>query len=501
MASFLTLVMSVINSIASVLFSLTYNNLLIQNYGSKVNGLISTLTQFVSLFSIIEGGFTTAVVVALYKPIITSNYEELNSILYTAKRTFQKIGSEITICVLISGIVYIKLIDSPFNLLKTSLLLVISVCSTALSISYVSQYSVLLQGENKEYIIINISLFCRLFTWIISMILMINNHDIIVVYAINIINIALNILFLKAYNQNKYPYVTYKGKIDHKCISGTKDVLFQKIANTIFTSTDLVIISVFISLSSASVYNLYYQIYRAVFTLLTSIAQAPFNSFGLLANDNTKKDSLNEMFNIYQHLVLIISTVGLTVTGIIIIPFIRVYTINITDFKYVYPVLSILFFSQIYSQIINRPYGIILNVTGNFKMQNIQCGIAAVVNILASLAFIKPLGINSIILGSFIATLIILFMNIHQAYNHVLHTQAFRALINISLNYGISILLIILSYKLNIHCKNYYHVIAFALVFTLIVSSIILFLNLLIDKKSTVKVLQFVKITLINKMG
>ena len=69
-ASVNTMFISIINSIIIMLLNLIYNKAVITVYGSSVNGLISTLAQFVSLFTIIEGGFTTASIVATYELLV-----------------------------------------------------------------------------------------------------------------------------------------------------------------------------------------------------------------------------------------------------------------------------------------------------------------------------------------------------------------------------------------------------------------------------------------------
>lgn len=492
-ASILTLVVSIVNSIISVLFSLIYNNYLIRIYGSQVNGLISTLTQFVSLFSIVEGGFTTAAVVATYSPIVNKDYERLNSILYTTKKTYLKMGAIITVLVISSGSIYINFIDSPFNQLETFILLLLSALVTASSLCFLSKYTVLLQGDNKEYIQVFLTLIARIITWSLSIYLMLTRTSIIVVYAINLFNIVLNVLLLAWYEKRKYPYITYKGQFQANLIKGTKDVLFQKIANTVFTSTDLILISSCISLASASVYNVYFQVFKSVLTLLSSVAQAPFNSFGHLVKEESTGEKLREYFNIYQHLVLIISTILLTVTGILIIPFIKIYTAKISDFNYVYPSLALLFFSQIFMQIINRPYGTILNATGNFKMQNIQCGLAAVVNIIVSISFIPLLGLNSIILGSVVGTLIILVMNVWQAYKNVLRQSASNTWRNIIANYILSILMITITLYLGLSATSYSGLFLLAIAVTIISGMVFIALNLLIDRKTTVNTIIYVK--------
>lgn len=492
-ASILTLAISIINSVVSVLFSLIYNNYLIRIYGSQVNGLISTLTQFVSLFSIVEGGFTTAAVVATYSPIVKKDYERLNNILYTTKRTYLRIGTIITVLVVCLGSIYINFIESPFNRLETFILLLLSALVTASSLCFLSKYTVLLQGDNKEYIQVVTTLIARLVTWSLSICLMLIKASIVVVYAINIVNILLNVLLLAWYEKKKYPYITYKGTFQKKLIKGTKDVLFQKVANTVFTSTDLILISSCINLASASVYNVYFQVYKSVLTLLSSVAQAPFNSFGQLVKEDNFGEKLREYFCIYQHLVLVLSTIMLTITGVLIIPFVKIYTAKITDYNYVYPSLALMFFTQIFLQIINRPYGMILNATGNFKMQNAQCALAAIANIVVSVSFIPLLELNSIILGSVVGTLIILIMNIWQAYKNVLHQSTSRTWRNILANYVVSILLIFSTLYRGLSATNYLGLLLLVIAVSIICGIIIIAFNLLIDKNTTVITIAYIK--------
>lgn len=492
-ATILTMVAALANSVVVTVFNLIYSNYLLQIYGSEINGLISTLSQFVSLFLIIEGGFMTAAVVATYKPIVDKDYVRLNNILYTCKRIYLKIGMLITVCSLVGGAVYIHFIESPFPYWKTFSLLLISAVTTSGSIGILSKYNVVLQGENKEYVLTIFSLVSKTVTWALSMILILSNASIIIVYAMNILNVVINIVLACGYEKKNYPFVDYDaGKYETGIISGTKDVMYQKIAGTVFTSTDLIVTSVFISLSAASVYNLYFQVFKSIFTLLASVVQAPFNSFGQLVNSGDSGDEINNYFEIYQHFVLLVSTVLMVITAQLIIPFIEIYTINITDYSYTYPILAVLFYSQMFAQINNRPYGTILNVTGNFKMQNRQCAIAAVVNLIVSIAFIRWIGIHSIVLGSFVGTMIIFVMNMYQMHKNVLKGDWKRETFNISCNYLLGVICVFSFYRMNIVTANYVQWVVVACVTTVVMGLIFLIGNYIIDFKRTKKVVKYI---------
>ena len=268
--------------------------------------------------------------------------------------------------------------------------------------------------------------------------------------------------------------------------------MFQKIASTIFTSTDLVLISVCIDFKAASVYNLYFQIFKSVMTALSSVIMAPFNSFGQIFNSGNEIEKGRKYFNIYEKITLLFSTIILSIASIATIPFVKIYTKKFVDANYVSAFLVILFFSQMYAQIVNRPYGVLLNVTGNFKMQNRQCLLGAIVNIIVSVMFVDTCGMYSIIFGSFVGTCIILVMNIWQAYKKVLKQSMFRSVVVVSANFIMGLLLIIISMKIDIIANNYFVLCAKTCVIGIFSTLVIIAINYLLDKNGMREVHKYI---------
>lgn len=497
--SLLTMLIYFVNAIISAVFGLIYNNLIITEYGSQVNGLISTLTQFVSMFSIVEGGFTTAAVVAVYSPLVNKEYDKLNDILFTAKQVYIKIGLVIMLSVLLGGSIYIQFIESPFSYLQTFTLLIICVSVTAISFGVQSAYSILMQGDNKEYLMVLFSLLARTASWAMMIFLIYCEKSIILVYSINLLNLIMNIVFMRCYEKKKYPFITYKGQYKKELIKGTGDVFLQKIANLLFTSTDLVLISVFINLAAASVYNLYYQIFRMVFNLLASVCQAPFNSFGQLATTEEGKKNMHSIFKVYQHIILVLSNLCFATVGVLILPFVRLYTAQITDYNYIYSTLVLLFYSQMFAQIVNRPYGTIINITGNFKLQNKQCIIAAILNVIVSISFIKWWGINSIVLGSFVGTLVIVIMNVWKVYQSVFKGSCLADMKNIIVNYVVGIVTIVYSWNVLGTPADYMQLVLYSILVAILMLLMIVTVNLVFCYHDTVGTVHFLSRNVFGK--
>ena len=57
-------------------------------YGSAVNGLVSSITQFLGFISLAECGVGAVVQSALYKPLAKNDMQEVNKIVVSADRFF-----------------------------------------------------------------------------------------------------------------------------------------------------------------------------------------------------------------------------------------------------------------------------------------------------------------------------------------------------------------------------------------------------------------------------
>ncbi len=481
----LVAITAVLNNLLMTLYSLVYNKLVIIHYGSSATGLIATLSQFVSMFTVIEGGFSLAVVVAVYKPIIEEDYKELNSILYTAKCYYNKITAIYASIVMVCGVIYIYFLNSPLTFLHSIILLGLTASNTALSIGVTSRYSVVLSGNNRQYVISIIGAVIRTMTWILSLVMIVNNINIVLVYSINLLNTLLNIFALRKYEKKNYPYITYKGNYNLQKIKGVRDIMFQKVASTIFTSTDLVLVSLGLSLSKASVYYIYNQIFQGVYSYLYSLGNAPTDSFGHLINSG-EDNNARELFLIYKKTMNMMSTVFFVVAAIMINPFLYIYTRNIKDENYIVPGLALTFFTYNYLKLNNLPYGMIINVSGEFKKQNIQTGFAAVSNIVLSLILMKIIGLNGIIMGSAIGTFIIIAINVFKA-KEVLVFDVKKDIVILFLNYLLAILLIYISnYSLCIMADNYGFWILKSMGVLLIVVFTVGIFNIVIDRTDSI---------------
>lgn len=132
--------------------------LIIEQYGSAVNGLVSSITQFLAYITFLEAGIGPVIKAALYKPIAKKDKNTIQDILKTSESFFKKIGYIFIVYLIILCIIYPKMINSQFDYWYTVSLIII------LSLSIFAQYflgitySLYLQAEQKNYITYSIQI-------------------------------------------------------------------------------------------------------------------------------------------------------------------------------------------------------------------------------------------------------------------------------------------------------------------------------------------------------
>ena len=122
-------------------------------FGSEVNGLVSSLNQFLSYITLVEGGITGVIVANLYKPIVDQDNQKISSVLITADRFYKRIGALFISYSIILSIIYPLYFKTEFKFAYVcSLTLILSI---TLLIQYMFSLTLktLLNADKKGYIV------------------------------------------------------------------------------------------------------------------------------------------------------------------------------------------------------------------------------------------------------------------------------------------------------------------------------------------------------------
>ena len=103
-----------------------------------------------------------------------------------------------------------------------------------------------------------------------------------------------------------------------------------------------------------SVYGVYNLVVYAVYMLLTSFSNGLSAGFGEVISKG-EKETLKSSYSSYEYMYFIIFFIVITCMGVLILPFVSVQTIQMTDVNYIRPFAAILFTSIVFLQNIRIP--------------------------------------------------------------------------------------------------------------------------------------------------
>ena len=489
--TFLNAIVMITNTALISILSLISTSLILKNYGSDFNGVIATANQFVNLILIVEGGFTTAINVALFKPFVDNNQKKINQIMSAAKTTFFKIGFIFLLIGVTISLIYPIFIKSNLPYLTVFLIFLMVMLGTSYNLLFVYRNQIMFQVSQKEYLYSFFAIIINVLSSLTTIILAYYKISMLIIRLFILIYIIINGVIIYILFKKTFPNIE-KDKPDYKSIKGTKDIMIQKLTSVIYLSSPLLFISTFISTKMASVYAVYSSIYNIVKSIITSLIAAPVNGFGQLIS-KSKGDEIYNKFKLYEFIVIIITTILLTSVLNVIIPFIRIYTVSVKDINYVSNPIAILLASIVLFEVIHIPSGNIINVSGNFKAaKKIQLITCTMLIVLLSIGgyFFKIYGI----LGATLITNITLTsMEVYYTHVKIFNKNTKDFICKILLNVLIIIIIVVLFYLLNINIANYLEFLLVGLIATIISSIIIIVFNYLVFENEIKQIYNFIK--------
>lgn len=149
----LNMVSGLVLQIFTIISGFIIPRIILEYFGSEVNGLVSSLNQFLGYISLLEGGITGVIVANLYKPLVDNDMKMLSSTLVTAKKFYNKIGVFFIVYSLVIAVTYPIVFNANFSYVYIfSMTMILSV---NLWIQYMFSLTIktLLDADKKSYVV------------------------------------------------------------------------------------------------------------------------------------------------------------------------------------------------------------------------------------------------------------------------------------------------------------------------------------------------------------
>lgn len=374
----------------------------IKVYGSDINGMVSSITQFITYIGIVEAGIGTASTVALYGPLAKDDKEGINHILSAVKKFYRKSGwLFVALTVILIGVYPIFVRDQVSSSLVRWMIIILA-SSNAIDFFFLGKYRVLLTADQKNYIITGAQSIGTVLNMVVTIILIQNNVNVLIVKLVATLVYILRFVIVYIYVKKRYKYIDFSVESDDDALEQRWDALTHQIVGLIVCNTDIVLLTICMgkgSLLEISVYTVYNLVIASGTALMSSFSNGLASGFGEVISKN-ETDTLKRSFKNYEYLYYMVLFWCFTTLGTVFGAFIKIYTADIHDVQYFRVSLLVLFTATFFLQNVRIPGLTIICAAGHFRQTKIRAILEAVINIGVSLALVWQFGIVGVLIGT-----------------------------------------------------------------------------------------------------
>lgn len=376
--------------------------LVLVNLGSESNGLMNSVSSVLTYLSLLEAGVGTATVQALFTPIAKTDRDSINRIMSATHYFYRRTGFVYLALVAVLTVGYTIFAVTELPKLYVFLVVFISGLSGVLSYFFQGKYRLLLSAEGKGYIVTNISTVTSVGVSLTKAVVLIAGGNVVAVQTVYFAYNLLQMLFFSFYMRKHYKWLDLSVEPDFKAIAQRHAVLAHQIASLIFYNTDTVILTMLTNLKVVSVYSMYAMIYGMVKSIAVSVSDSVVFALGQAWHDRKR---FNKMFSAYETYNTAITFALFTIAGILMLPFLRLYTRGVTDINYLDSKVALLFLVYYLMDNGRKPSGVVINVAQHFEKTKWRAILEAVINLTASVLLTVRFGIYGVLAGTIIALL------------------------------------------------------------------------------------------------
>lgn len=373
--------------------------IIITSYGSDVNGLVVSVTQFVAYFVLVEAGISGASVYALYKPLADKNLPAINGILSASKRFYILSGYIFLSLVVLLALLYPYIVNG--NVLpawKVSVIVLALGTSGALDFFTLSKYRVLLTADQRSYVISASQIAYWGLNVILTYVLAKLKCDIALLEVILLSSVFLRSFILWRYARTHYDYLDYSAAPDYTALKERWNVLYLQILGSIQSACPIILATVFLQIKEVSVYAVYNMVVSGmdgILSVFTSGLAASFGDVIARGQRGVLKKAYKEFEQAYYMLITVVYGAAL----LLITPFISLYTKGVSDADYILPVLGAMCVLNGFLYNLKTPQGMLVVSAGMYRQTRWQSTAQGLIALFGGLIGVQFFGLYGIIGG------------------------------------------------------------------------------------------------------
>lgn len=389
----------------AMVLSIISTRLFIEHLGIEIKGVNGLIANILSLLQLAEMGIGTAIVYALYQPIVEKNKEEIKSLMFFYKKAYRYIG--LLIFVIGCGVsLFLKFVvgDTTYDWGYIYLIYFIQLIASVSTYLIGAYRRNLLYADQKQYITVIIDCITNTVFTIMRMFVIVYLKSYIVYLLLQLAQTLISNLIAYIATDKYFPYLKEKDIKPYdkmpELIGNVKNVIVGKIGGVVYNSTDYILISKFVGVIAVGYMTNYYTIKTMIKTIVTSVTEPVRPMMGNFIREHKDVQKAYQLFLSYTFVRYFIANI--VAVGVLVMsnPFIDLWLGEGYTLSMLIPTFIAI---DMFIDIVHGPTWEFINVLGLFKNdRNMSYG-GATINLVTSIILVIFMGVPGVLLGTVIA--------------------------------------------------------------------------------------------------
>lgn len=413
---------SLIYTIVMLISGFILPRLIMQFYGSDINGLVNSINQFLQVFTFLELGVAAVTKTSLYAAIAENNQAETNRIVTSACKFYRSIGVVLIVYTIVLAIIYPIIIDNVYDVQYVVILILAHAVGMFVQYYFGIVDTCLLDAHQAIHVYYKVQTVSIILNIVMTYGLIYRGFSIYVVKIATATIYILRPIVVRVYLQQRYKVNRYEPYSEDP-IKEKWNGVAQHISFIVLQSTDTVLLTLFSSLKNVSVYAVYHLVVSGINSLITAL----FVGMTAVMGNLYAKEEIGVLKSFFEKVNwLLHCLVSLTYgcASVLIIPFVSVYTAGVTDVDYRQPTFAFFIVLANAWFCLRLPYVILVQAIGGYRDTQKTFIVTAMINVLVSFVLIYKMGLSGVAFGTLLA-MVYLTLGLAWYVNRTILEEAF----------------------------------------------------------------------------
>ncbi len=393
--------------------------LILSYYGSAYNGIATSASQFLSLISVLTLGVTASTRMALYKTLSRNDIAGTSAIVRATEQYMRRVGMVLLAYVVGLAIVYPLVVKTDYSYLDVAILIVITGANSFAEYYFGTTYWTLLLADQSVYI----SNIFRTLSTILSLAVTIFLIRLGCSYQVVKLGAAVvhltRLVFQTIYVRKHYRLDRHCAP-DKSALKTRSDAMAHALANIIHDHTDAVVLTLFTDVKTVSVYTIYNLVMNALKKILSIFNTGTEPVIGSMWAKN-EKEKIRKTLDFYEFSMALFTSSVFGTTLVMLLPFVSIYTREITDVQYIRPDYGLVITLAFAVQCFRGPYLCVVQGAGHYKQTKSAAFWEAGINIGLSVLLVNLIGMTGVAVGTLAANLYRTLQYAVYIDKHIIH--------------------------------------------------------------------------------